>query len=377
MSKVGIITYHFSDNYGALFQAYGLKKWFENNGFDANFINYQPDYVEGGGNLNFSNPISKNNAKILFLKIMTYKESIFGNAEQKKGFYQFRSNALGVSGKACRTKKELEKLSFEFDIYVCGSDQIWKPSEHYGVDPVYFLDFKQAEFGRRISYAPSFGKNTLDRKYVTETSRLIKKLDGVSVREETGCSIVEDLTGIRPVCVPDPTFLLEDYADIMKPYQHKAKKHVFCYALRSREGIGEIAEGIATELGASLLSPHNPHRRWREIGETVYPCPSQWLSLLNTAEYVVTNSFHGTALSILLNKPFVVVGLQGEKKQFNARALNLLNQVGLKNRFIENVDSVSVTEVLESNIDWTMVNKNVRAMRKVAEIYLQSQISEV
>lgn len=376
--KIGILTYHFSDNYGALLQAYALRQWFSEQGHEVEFINYQPDYVEEGGALNFSKPVSKDNLKILFLKLISLKERYLGNKELKQGFEEFRVDKLGVHGKRLKTARDLENYVLKYDLLVCGSDQIWKPSEHYGVDPVYYLDFPLMErLPRRISYAPSFGTDELSAEFQDVVGVAISKLDGISVREKTGCDIVEKLIGKRPVCVPDPTLLLTNYQSIIKTYPTKSSKHVFCYALRSREAIGEIAEGVAGKLGAALYSPHNPHRRWREVGETVHPCPSQWLYLLNSAEYVVTNSFHGTALSILLKKPFIVVGLQGAKSGFNARVKNLLKLVGLESRFVQNIDPNTVDDLMEKTIDWSMVDKKVCGLRQAGVDYLHGELYRV
>ena len=377
--KVGILTYHFSENYGALFQAYALKKWFENQGYEAKFVNYQPSYVEEGGRFSFQRPLSKDNLKILFLKLVTFKEHFFGNKEQKKNFHEFRELYLGTSGIALKSKIDVENNLKGYNLFVCGSDQIWKPSEHYGVDPVYFLDFEQAGStkARKISYAPSFGKSSLDNQYIVQTASLIKKLDGVSVREESGVDIVQSISGITPFCVPDPTVLISDYTDIMKSYMTNKKDYVFCYALRSREAIGGVAEHVASTLNAGLYSPHNPHKRWKQIGETVYPCPRQWLYLLNSSKFVVTNSFHGSALSILLNKPFVVVGLQGKKATFNERVKNLLSLVGLESRFIQEVSPNLVDELMAKEIDWTAVNERLSELRGFGADYLLKELKAV
>jgi hypothetical protein len=372
--KVGILTYHFSDNYGALFQAYALRQWFIQNGHDAVFVNYHPDYVEGGGEFNWRKPISKTNLKILFLKVMGWKERTLGNRAQKHGFEYFRRVELGVQEERYNDAKDLNEAKLNYDLLVCGSDQIWKPSDHYGVDPVYFLNFNTENKTKRISYAPSFGKDFLDEKYKEDVAKLIKKIDAVSVREESGRKVISDITGIEAACVPDPTFLIDDYTQIIKPYPLKSDKHVFCYALRSRESIGEVAEEISARLGCELVSPHNPHRRWREIGNTVFPCPSQWLYLLKSAEFVVTNSFHGAALSIILNKPFVIVGLQGKKEEFNARVKNLLNLVELDCRFVQHVDEHTVDDVLNSSIDWHAVNQRIAHLRNAGQSYLLDNI---
>lgn len=376
--KIGILTYHFSDNYGALFQAYALRQWFLNQGCEADFVNYHPDYVEAGGSIQFDNLFSRQNLKVVYLKLSKLKTKWFGNRQQQKNFQHFRQEFLGVTGPEYKTIQALEAASLNYDLLVCGSDQIWNPSEQFGLDPVYFLNFAtNNKRVRRISYAPSFGRSEIKAKYHKELASLMLKLEGISVREQSGVSIVKDLIGIEPVCVPDPTILLSDYSGIMKPYPLSSIKHVFCYGLRSRAVIGEVAEAVSKSLGSALYSPYNPHRRWKEIGETVYPCPRQWLYLMQNAEFVVTNSFHGTALSILLNKPFVVVGLQDNKAAFNARALNLLELVGLRSRFLMDAAPDQVSEILSSSIDWNRVNEQVVELRHQGVEYLMQHIKTV
>lgn len=373
--RVGILTYHFSENYGALFQAYALRKWFLEQGHDAEFVNYHPDHVEGGGNFQLNNLFSKKNAKVLYLKISTLKRKWLGNKKQKDDFDYFRKHYLGVVEPEYKSISELESAALKFDLLVCGSDQVWNPSEQYGLDPAYFLNFSTSNpNARRISYAPSFGRSTIDSSYYQQLTDLIHGLDGVSVREQSGAEIVHTLLGYKPICVPDPTFLLEDYSHITTPYPLASTKYVFCYGLRSRAIIGSVAESIAKQLNADLYSPYNPHRRWKEIGETVYPCPRQWLYLMRNAEFVVTNSFHGTALAILLNKPFVVVGLNDSKASLNTRALNLLASVGVENRFINVNDTTKTHLLLNERIDWDAVNHRISTLRQTGTSFLNEQI---
>lgn len=373
--KIGILTYHFSDNYGALFQAYALRQWFLDQGHHAEFINYHPDYVESGGRINISNLFSKQNLKVVYLKLSKLQRQWLGNKQLNKEFDYFRNHYLGITDPEFKTIYELEKFNHNYDLLVCGSDQIWNPSEQFGLDPVYFLNFKTKKTDvRRISYAPSFGRGEVDVRFHAELKSMLKLIDAISIREQSGVPIIENLIGTKPACVPDPTILLEDYSNIMKPYELTSKKHVFCYGLRSRDVIGDVAENISEKLGCALYSPYNAHRRWKEIGKTVYPCPRQWLYLLNSSEFVVTNSFHGTALSILLNKPFVFVGLLGVREKFNSRALNLLGSVGLQARFINNFDSNTIKELCDNPINWDDVNNKLAYMRNVGSSYLIKQI---
>lgn len=375
--KIGILTFHFSNNYGALFQAYGLRNYLKELGHDVEFINYQPEYLEEGGEIKLSNLFSKATLKIVYLKFVNLKEKYFGNKQKEKYFEEFKKNFLGIDeSKVYKSKDELEDANLFYDLLITGSDQVWNPSEQYGIDSVYFLDFKISNTNvKKISYAPSFGKDNIDEKYKDEISKLISKLDSISIREISGQNIIENMTSIKPTLVPDPTVLVSNYYNIMNSYNTNSKDYIFCYYLRSRETIGDVAEYLANKENLEIYSPHNPHRRWKEIGQTVYPGPREWLYLLFNSKFVLTNSFHGTMLSILLNKPFIVVGIgSGEKSKYNERAMNILKQCGLENRLITKFDSKKIDELKKENIDWVLVNTNMHNLKNEAIQYLKTSI---
>lgn len=375
--KIGILTFHFSNNYGALFQAYGLRNYLKELGHDVEFINYQPEYLEEGGEIKLSNLFSKATLKIIYLKFVNLKEKYFGNKQKEKYFEEFKKDFLGINNtKIYKSKDELEYANLYYDLLITGSDQVWNPSEQYGIDNVYFLDFKTSNTNvKKISYAPSFGKDNLDETYKDEISKLISKLDSISIREISGQNIIENLVSIKPTLVPDPTVLVSDYKKIMNNYHTEEKDYIFCYYLRSRENIGEIAEYISQKENLQIYSPHNPHRRWKEIGSTVHPGPREWLYLLNNSKFVITNSFHGTMLSILLNKPFIVVGIgSGEKSKYNERAMNILKQCGLENRFITKFDKIKVVKLKNEKIDWIEVNKKMNDLKNEGINFLISSI---
>ncbi|GAB6069236.1 polysaccharide pyruvyl transferase family protein [Thiomicrorhabdus hydrogeniphila] len=375
--KIGILTFHFSKNYGALFQAYALRKWLQEQGHEAEFINYQPEHLESGGKISFKTLFSKSTLKVVFLKTIELREKLFGNKNVKQGFDKFHENVLSVKRTAFKSKEELEACNFELDLLICGSDQIWNPSDHFGVDPVYFLDFKTHSSPKKISYAASFGRSEIPKYFHDEISALINKLDAISVREKSGVELVEKLTGKTSSLVPDPTLLLSDYSQLFEPYKTKSEDFVFCYYLRSKKTVDKVAQHVSDFYQLPIYSPHNPHRRWTEIGETIYPSPKQWLYLLNKSKFVVTNSFHGTALSILLNKPFVVVGIGGGRAKYNERVLNLLTQLGLESRIITEYSTKSVAELIKIDIDWDLVNQKVQTLRSTGEAFLLFNLEQI
>ena len=369
--RVGILTYHLSDNFGALVQAYGLRQWLLQRGIDAEFINYHPRHVEEGG-IEFNRGL-KAFAKSAFLTLSQAKRYLFGNKAQAQAFTTFQRDILGVKGERLETAQDLARLA-PFDLIVCGSDQIWNPSDQHGLDPVYFADFPGADRARRISYAASFGKSSLAEPYQAGAATLIGKMDAVSVREASGLDIVRSLTPHEPVLVPDPTILLGDFSALIDVSPSPSKGHVFCYALRTAQGVREAAYLAAQKTGGAILSPDNPHRRWPEIGTTVYPSPGEWVSMIDTASVVVTNSFHGVALSVLRQKPFISVALPGARAGLSERVRNLLRQLDLEDRLVSAGDDAATLRVLSTPISWDRVSEKIREMKEAGEVYLQGQI---
>lgn len=369
--KIGILTYHFSDNFGALLQAYALRRWLVEQGHDAEFINYHPDYVEHGGRLRLptSKESIKANIKILYLYLANLQRRLAGNTNQDQKFNDFRRDVLGANGYHFNTIESLQSASLNYDAMIAGSDQIWNPSVQKGLDPAYFLAFGNTNI-KRLSYAASFGKDTLDPEFHEEARLLIKRFDAISIREQSGVEIAKNLTNKPIANVPDPTLLHTQYQEILELAEDRHEGHVFCYALRTAEGIRQVAEAAASKYQTKIISPYNIHRRWREIGTTVYPGPADWVRQIAHSSCVVTNSFHGTVFSIIFRKPFVVVGLPGAKAGLNARAKNLLSAVGLMWRYIEADDWRQAHEILDSPIDWEEVSEKLKNLRSKGEFFL-------
>lgn len=355
-------------------QAYGLRQWLLQQGVQAEFINYHPSHVEAGG-LSF-NRGAKAFAKSAFLLAMQVKRRLSGDKQQAEAFGRFQAGVLGVTGPVLRGPGDLAGLS-AFDLIVCGSDQIWNPSEQHGLDPVYFASFPGAERARRISYAASFGKSSLAEAYQAQAAGLISALDAVAVREQSGVEIVRAITDREAVMTPDPTILLGNFKPLIESHPTGRQGHVFCYTLRTPEGVREAATVAAEITGGEILSPDNPHRRWREIGTTVHPSPGEWVSLIDSASVVVTNSFHGVALSLLLQKPFVSIALPGARASLSERAKNLLAQVGLEDRLVAAGDIEAVRAAISRPIAWESVAAKLEAMRSTGAGYLDAQLGAV
>ena len=376
--NVGILTFHFSDNYGAALQAYALRRWLTEQGHRASFIDYRPAHIEHGGRLCLpTSPARiKANLKVVYLAVSSFINEHFGNQGQKSKFVRFRAHFLGIQPDVAPTSNGASLAAAQgFDLIVAGSDQIWSPSQHFGFDPNYFLDFAHSFRARRISYAASFGRDRVSASEAAQLPQLLRNFDAISVRETSGVTLVERAIGQRPANVPDPTLLLSDYAELTDraPSAHDGP-YILCYGLRSPDNIRQTAELASRQLDCPIFSPHNPHRRWIEIGSTVHPDPGEWVSLIKHARFVVTNSFHGTVFSLLFKKPFIVAGLTGQRASANARAINLLRAVGLESRFAPSFSAQNTQALMAREIDWAAVDPRLADLRQAGHAFLSMQL---
>ena len=378
--NIGILTFHFSDNYGAALQAYALRRWFIEHGHQASFIDYRPAHIEHGGSLSLpTSPAKiKANLKVVYLALSSFANRHFGSQSQKEKFTSFRKQFLDVVDSLNEQDNDAALAAAQsFDLIVAGSDQIWSPSQHFGFDPNYFLAFASGFRARKVSYAASFGRDKISAAEAVQLPNLLKNLDAISVRETSGVALVEQAIGLQATNVPDPTLLHGDYSELTNsPVPAQEGSYVFCYALRSPDNIRQTADLVSKRLDCPVLSAHNPHRRWVEIGKTVYPDPAEWVSLIKNARFVVTNSFHGTVFSLLFKKPFVVAGLTGDRASSNARAINLLRAVGLEERLTPSFTQENVEELMAREIDWTAVDERLATLQQAGDQFLRMQLEE-
>ena len=373
--KIGILTYHFTNNYGGLLQAYALKKFLTDQNFDVSFINYHPKHIEEGGE--FSNIFSlvsvKQNILILYKKIINFIYKVFGNKKLKISFKNFKIKKLGIKRKKINDIKSLNKYSKNFDILVAGSDQIWNISEQYGIDETYFLNFGSKN-NFKISYAASFGANKINYKYKDKIKNLIKNFDRISVREHSALKILKKNTQKKISVVPDPTLIIENYHELLKGTKVIKKDYLFCYNLRDDRVIRDVCNYISKLYNLEIITPFNINRRWLQIGKTVYPSPEEWLKLIFSAKFVVTNTFHGTIFSLLFKKDFISISLQKNKSKYNVRVNDLLEKVKLKNRIVKKFDLKHINCLLRNKINWKPVMSEINQLKSSGQNFLIKSI---
>lgn len=375
---MGIVTFHFVPNYGAVWQALALQEAIQGLGHEVEIVDYQPRHVFDGGGfwLPWSRWRLEADMVIAYQHANRLRRRFSGGSPLDGLFEEFARSHLRLGERRYRTEQALRRDPPSLDAVVCGSDQIWNPSRQRGTDPSYFLDFAPPA-QRRIAYAASFGRAEIEPRHKVSVGRLIRKIGPLSVRESSGVELCRKLAGREDArVVPDPTLLREEWPEAER-HPAAPSKYLFSYVLRSAENITQVQAGVADQLGLEILQPVTAHSAVSDKDEikSLLLSPTQWLGGIRDAEAVVTNSFHGTIFSILFERPFLTISIGTGKEALNERAASLLGQLGLLDRFHDGRSVEAAREALASPIDWVAVRQRIAAMRADGLTFLEWALS--
>lgn len=281
MRKIAIITFHRADNLGAVLQSYALQKTLrEKYSVDAEILDYRCSGVESN---------STKHSGIKGLAMRGYR------MWKHLGFQRFRQQYLLLST-AC-TKDNVRECAQQYDTFITGSDQVWN-YECSGWDDGYFLDFVLAE-KKKYSYAASIGNYRYLESEQRNIAVLLAGFQGISVREESAKKTLESM-GVKNIDThPDPVILLtEEHWKRIMSRRLCRQRYVFVYLIQQDVNVLRNAEEYAKKHGCKLIN----NKTSPEF--ILHGSPCDFLSWINYADCVFTNSFHGTAFSLLLNKSF-------------------------------------------------------------------------
>ena len=291
-----------------------------------------------------------------------------GQAKRAEAFRRFEEDHLILDDNPNRLYTEYYKNPPDYDIYLSGSDQVWNPLAFSRCNPIYYLDF--APEGRpRVSYASSFAISEIPARYRCEAARLLKRFNAVSVRETEGADIVESLTGTRPPVVVDPTFLLTgDEWRTLAEHPAPDEPYILFYRLGKLPYFNAFKEHVLRTTGLKpVVIPTRPEDD--PGGEADYTIgPLDLAGLIARAALVVTDSFHGAALSINQGTPFYALLRDdpAKKGNMNTRVLSLLAHLNLTDRLITPETPLSE----DSFFVGPDTSETLSLWRKISETYL-------
>jgi hypothetical protein len=252
----------------------------------------------------------------------------------------------------------------QLDAYIVGSDQVWRPDFVHNIYDMYF-QFLQNDKVKKISYAASFGVNTWE--YSTEQqlicAELIKKFDGISVREKSGVALCKEYFNVNALHLLDPTLLLsaDDYKKLIPVNKkNKTRKQLTVYILDFTSEKREILNYISKKLNLSVTYVGNEFSDKQNIHytERIAPPVENWLEEFDNADFIFTDSFHGTAFSIIFNKPFISIG---NPTRGIERFTSLLDLFNISDRLLipdnKNIDFSLIDAIVNKPIDFKYINE--------------------
>lgn len=367
MKKVGILTEHRARNFGSCLQAYALQTAIERIGYEANIVDYRPKAIEDSFGIfivDLYRQCEKNPKKIIKFWINFIVFMPFRMTREIK-FWKFRNKRFKLSQKKFvkTTAEAVEKNSY--DAYVCGSDQIWNAKITHGLDEVYFAK-PFAKSSRKLSYAASIGLGDIEKEKNLFRENL-KALDVITVREKTAQELLQPLTDKKIETVLDPTLLLEknDWKNLFSGRKAPDKKYILVYSLKVDDTMVAYAKKLSEEKNLPVLFFDLRKRYGKNSISKFTAEPTEFLYYLYYADYVVTNSFHGTVFSTIFEKQFVCVPMEGT----SSRMVDLLQLIKLDNRLLsEGFD-------IDKQIDYRDAKEIISEERKRSMKILEDALS--
>lgn len=368
--KMSIITLHCVKNYGSVLQTYATQEYFKNMGLEVEVIDFRRDdlqdpyfYVNKG-----VKKIGSGNKKKI--KKFIYKSISKKVADRKiKVFGGFLDRYINISEKVYLSEKDISDNPPSADIYCVGSDQMWNKECNHGIVRPFFLTFAP-EDKKRMSFASSFGRKSLDEDEIVVTRKMLQKFDAISVREDSGLKILQDLGIENGVHILDPTLCLtgKEWSKLCERKLAPRKPYLLIYELGSNSLLKDCAKKIAKEKGLKIIRIGIGFSQVIKGHTTLFPEVDKWLSLFKYADYIITDSFHGTAFSINFNKQFHVV----YPRNFSTRLQSALGLFKLENRVAKNTGAFKISN---TPINYEVVNAILAQERNKSKEFAKKAIN--
>lgn len=372
--RLGIITLQPRYNFGGILQAYAMQEVLKKMGHETVLLDSSP-FVS----------LPKKTRFLVYLKraIKKYllKEDIVVKIDKKinQDFTYIAQNTTTFINHYITKEERCKDFSdikpHEFDGFIVGSDQIWRPKYFHTHIKHAYLAFTKDWNVKRIAYAASFGTDEWEYtpEETAECSLLAKNFNAISVREASAIELCKKRLEVDAIHVLDPTMLLtaNDYIELFRTTSTpKSPGNIMCYILDSKEETNQLIDIISKqkELTAFYTNSKVEDNK-APIEERIQPSVETWLRGFYDAELIITDSFHACVFSILFKKPFIVYG---NKERGMARFVSLLQMFGLTERLVTSFEEG--INIASKDINWTQVDKLLTEYRKTALDFLKNHL---
>ena len=355
--KIGILTFHWAHNYGAVLQAYAIYTYLARQGHDVEIINYIPAWCQEAQTYPFPRTPG-----ILISNIDRYWRS--------RVFRSFQKKHLRISDHRYHYGETISG----YDAVIVGSDQVFNPdiiAPHGQLDDTYLLA-SVAKGTRKIAYAASFGNSTLHPQFVPRFRELLSEFSAISVREESGCAIIKEM-GLSGIAVPDPTILLGDFAALASK-KHTNTKYVWGYLFQHKQTSRDVLYMVATTIGAKVLSRVNLRQRLRGHKGLHHLSPSKWIQSISQSQYVVSDSYHATVFAILTQRAFISLVIDAWGNDWHERIRSLLYRLGIPERLLYEPSREKADRVINTSICWDEIESRILNWREDGTRFIKQSL---
>lgn len=380
MKKLGLCVRYDCNNYGSMLQILATQRTIEKAGWNYEILLYDkktfgfmiknitrvfnPYFMRG--------KIMEMNKK---KQLKVYPDIQAKNRERLNMFNEYRKQYIGPYSPTYKGYANLVKGAENYDAVMVGSDQLWTPA---GIKSKFYNLLFVPDHIMKVSLATSFGVNYVPTNQMKETAKYLSRIEHLSVREVAGAKIVKNLTGRDAVVALDPTLLFngEEWQEIFPKKKMSMGPYIFAYFLGATEEHRERVEKLAQETGFKVITcPQMDDFVKKDItfgDEQRFDIdPVGFLNLIRGAEYICTDSFHGTVFSILNHKQFMTFNRfeEGSKQSRNSRIDSLFELLGLQSRRYK-MEMKSIREIFDQRIDYLKVDQKLQELREESFVFL-------
>ena len=328
--KIGILTFHYGSNYGGVLQCYALQQVLKNMGHDVVVINYHPNDSFKKYAFVIINLLKKRDKlswKALWHFVTHHRYS-------RRVFRTFQESYLQLSEESSNIN---DFIDLDIDTIVVGSDQVWNYSQQKRIE--YFLGWLKNPVVIKISYAACCGHNRINNQYRTQLIEQLNDFKAISVRSPETQDFINELIGVKPPVVADPT-MLYDFKEFV---DQKDEKYILTYILTEdiKGGNSHAIDRIKSKypdmpVYSIVISDRQPRLCLWADKQLFDVSPNEWVNLIYNCSFLYTDSFHGAVFALKFGKPFIAYySNEGSGK----RLIDLKRQFDLKN-IATNIDEV-------------------------------------
>lgn len=375
MKRIGIMTFHAAHNYGSVFQAYATQQLLNRLGYESEIINYRL----GNQRAYYNHLYSRRFGSKEFLRRIMRLPEHGKRSKRSARFEAFIRKRFRLSPQEYHNYSELCQANLDYDVLLSGSDQVWNRhcTAEFKTEPPesilgYYLSFGK-EDAKRISFSSSFGG--MKEEEIAEYREYLARYSHISVREAESAQVLSHILGKPIANTLDPTLMLNRKEWALDGTYDVPGRYVFVYTLQRQRAARKLIQAVkrfADERGLEVVSV-SPFCIPFVAGVRAFPeCgPLDFLSYIRNAETVITDSFHGTVLSVNFGKEFYSLYRSGGPE---FRKTDILSRLGLLNRVV--YDAAAIPELDLPPIVYPVVYEKLEILRQHSLNYLKIALEE-